>query len=117
MTRRLTFLLRSASWNAERGWATPKIGPYAPLVLDPSSTVFHYAFCLFEGMKAYRCEDGTVRLFRPDMNMARMNRSAARIALPVSASSSPSSRTHTDFILVSYSNSTAMPSQSSSRSS
>lgn len=33
-------------------------------------------------MKAYRCEDGTIRLFRPDMNMARMNRSAARIALP-----------------------------------
>jgi branched-chain amino acid aminotransferase len=44
------------------------------LSLDPSSTVFHYAFCLFEGMKAYRCEDGTVRLFRPDMNMKRMNR-------------------------------------------
>ena len=36
----------------------------------------------FEGMKAYRGEDGTIRLFRPDMNMARMNRSAARIALP-----------------------------------
>jgi branched-chain amino acid aminotransferase len=36
----------------------------------------------FEGMKAYRSEDGTIRLFRPDMNMARMNRSAARIALP-----------------------------------
>jgi hypothetical protein len=28
----------------------------------------------FEGMKAYRCEDGTIRLFRPDMNMHRMNR-------------------------------------------
>lgn len=34
-------------------------------------------------MKAYRQEDGTVRLFRPDKNMARMNRSAQRIALPV----------------------------------
>lgn len=45
-----------------------------PLELDPSSTVFHYAFTLFEGMKAYRQEDGTIRLFRPDMNMARMNR-------------------------------------------
>lgn len=46
----------------------------AKLELDPSSTVFHYAFTLFEGMKAYRQEDGTVRLFRPDKNMARMNR-------------------------------------------
>ncbi|WWC62927.1 branched-chain amino acid aminotransferase [Kwoniella dejecticola CBS 10117] len=70
------------NWNSANGWATPEIRPYAPLELDPSSTVFHYAFTLFEGMKAYRQEDGTVRLFRPDMNMARMNRSATRIALP-----------------------------------
>jgi hypothetical protein len=32
-----------------------------------------YLICSFEGMKAYRCDDGTVRLFRPDKNMARMN--------------------------------------------
>ncbi|WWD18768.1 branched-chain amino acid aminotransferase [Kwoniella shandongensis] len=69
-------------WSSASGWGTPIIKPYGPLELDPSSTVFHYAFTLFEGMKAYRQEDGTVRLFRPDMNMARMNRSAARIALP-----------------------------------
>lgn len=55
-----------------------------PLALDPSSTVFHYAQCLFEGMKAYRDVNGKVTLFRPDMNMLRMNRSAQRIALPVS---------------------------------
>ncbi|OXB33852.1 branched-chain amino acid aminotransferase [Cryptococcus neoformans] len=69
-------------WSSKNGWGTPHIKPYGPLELDPSSTVFHYAFTLFEGMKAYRQEDGTIRLFRPDMNMARMNRSAARIALP-----------------------------------
>ena len=34
-------------------------------------------------MKAYRHEDGTVTLFRPDMNMKRMNNSAQRLALPV----------------------------------
>lgn len=72
----------TVDWNSNTGWAEPLIQPYGPLSLDPSSTVFHYAFCLFEGMKAYRCEDGTIRLFRPDMNMARMNRTAARIALP-----------------------------------
>lgn len=33
-------------------------------------------------MKAYRGVDGKVRLFRPDMNMARMNRSALRAGLP-----------------------------------
>ncbi|WRT68092.1 branched-chain amino acid aminotransferase [Kwoniella shivajii] len=70
------------NWSSGNGWGNPEIKPYGKLELDPSSTVFHYAFTLFEGMKAYRQEDGTVRLFRPDMNMARMNRSAARIALP-----------------------------------
>ncbi|KAG7529412.1 hypothetical protein FFLO_05684 [Filobasidium floriforme] len=72
----------TVDWNSNTGWAEPKIETYGPLSLDPSSVVFHYAFCLFEGMKAYRCEDGTIRLFRPDMNMHRMNRTAARIALP-----------------------------------
>jgi branched-chain amino acid aminotransferase len=45
--------------------------------------VLHYAQTLFEGMKAYRDEDGKITLFRPDMNMKRMNNSARRIALPV----------------------------------
>jgi branched-subunit amino acid aminotransferase/4-amino-4-deoxychorismate lyase len=51
--------------------------------MEPSSTVLHYAQTLFEGMKAYRDEHGKVTLFRPDMNMKRMNNSARRIALPV----------------------------------
>jgi hypothetical protein len=54
-----------------------------PIHLEPSSTVLHYAQTLFEGMKAYRDENGKVTLFRPDMNMKRMNNSARRIALPV----------------------------------
>lgn len=37
---------------------------------------------LFEGMKAYRGVDGMIRLFRPDKNMARMNATAKRAALP-----------------------------------
>jgi branched-chain amino acid aminotransferase len=45
--------------------------------------VFHYGIECFEGMKAYKDKNGKIRLFRPDMNMARMNRSTERIALPV----------------------------------
>ena len=63
----------------------------------PSSTVLHYAQCLFEGLKAYRDKDGKVRLFRPDLNMARMNRSAKRLALPVRAHVSPIEPTLTRF--------------------
>lgn len=70
-------------WSHETGWGAPSIQPYGPLALDPSSTVLHYASTLFEGMKAYRDADsGVVRLFRPDKNMERMNRSAARLAFP-----------------------------------
>jgi len=69
-------------WESTTGWGTPTIRPYGPLTLEPSSTVLHYAQTLFEGMKAYRDERGKVTLFRPDMNMKRMNTSAQRIALP-----------------------------------
>lgn len=69
-------------WTAEAGWGTPKISPYHNLSLDPSTCVFHYAFELFEGMKAYRDKDNNIRTFRPIKNMERMNKSAERIALP-----------------------------------
>ena len=54
-----------------------------PLAVDPSSSVLHYAQAVFEGMKAYRDENGKVTLFRPEMNMKRMNEGASRLALPV----------------------------------
>ncbi|ODM17677.1 Branched-chain-amino-acid aminotransferase, mitochondrial [Aspergillus cristatus] len=46
------------------------------------SCVFHYAFECFEGMKAYKDNNGKNRLFRPDRNMQRLNKSTSRIALP-----------------------------------
>ncbi|KAI9892570.1 MAG: branched-chain-amino-acid transaminase bat2 [Vezdaea aestivalis] len=72
----------SIEWTASTGWHAPQITPYQNLSLDPATCVFHYAFCCFEGMKAYRCADDSIRLFRPDRNMARLNKSSARIALP-----------------------------------
>ncbi|KAJ3512732.1 hypothetical protein NLJ89_g3355 [Agrocybe chaxingu] len=69
-------------WTVEAGWGVPQIRPYGPLELEPSSTVLHYAQTIFEGMKAYQDPNGRVTLFRPDMNMKRMNTSAYRIALP-----------------------------------
>ncbi|WFC98618.1 branched-chain-amino-acid transaminase [Malassezia yamatoensis] len=69
-------------WTMEGGWGEPKIQPYAPLAFEPSSIVFHYAPTLFEGLKAYKDPKGNVRLFRPDLNAARLNRSADRLSLP-----------------------------------
>lgn len=69
-------------WSASSGWGAPQIKPYGPLCLEPSATVFHYAQELFEGLKAYRDANGKITMFRPDMNMKRMNNTAKRIALP-----------------------------------
>ena len=53
------------------GWHDGRIVPYGPLSLDPAAVVFHYAQEMFEGLKAYKSEDGRVLLFRPYMNAER----------------------------------------------
>ncbi len=58
-------------WHKDSGWAAPEIMPYGPMSIDPAASVFHYALECFEGMKAYKCADGHVRLFRPECNMER----------------------------------------------
>ena len=63
-------------------WQTPKITPYQPMSMDPSARVFHYGQAVFEGMKAYKDDDGKVWLFRPEDNYNRINKSAARLAMP-----------------------------------
>jgi branched-chain amino acid aminotransferase len=74
----------SIEWTAASGWHAPRLTPYQNLSLDPATCVFHYAFECFEGMKAYksRTDPSQLYLFRPNKNMERMNKSAARIALP-----------------------------------
>lgn len=65
-----------------KGWHTASIEPYRPLQLDPAAMCLHYGQLIFEGMKAYRGKDDSVYLFRPDMNIARMNASAERLVMP-----------------------------------
>lgn len=65
-----------------KGWYDPRIVPYHPLELDPSSMVFHYGQTMFEGLKAYKAEDGRILLFRPDKNLERANRSNKRLCIP-----------------------------------
>ncbi|XP_077994212.1 branched-chain-amino-acid aminotransferase, cytosolic-like [Glandiceps talaboti] len=69
-------------WTQDNGWEKPQISPFANLSFHPATSVFHYAVELFEGMKAYRGVDNKVRIFRPELNMARMLSSAERASLP-----------------------------------
>ncbi len=63
-------------------WKNPEVVPYGPLTLDPSTRVFHYGQAVFEGMKAYKDDQGEIFLFRPDENFHRLNKSSERLAMP-----------------------------------
>jgi branched-chain amino acid aminotransferase len=69
-------------WSAERGWHDGKLEPYGPFALDPATAVFHYGQELFEGLKAYRQDSGSVVMFRPQANAARFNDGCRRMAMP-----------------------------------
>lgn len=69
-------------YSREKGWYDPRIVPYGPLPMDPATMVFHYGQAIFEGLKAYKSKDGKVYLFRPDMNMKRINNSNERMSIP-----------------------------------
>lgn len=69
-------------WTEEKGWSKPLISPMHDLVFHPASKVLHYAQELFEGMKAFKSKDGRILLFRPEVNMERMLKTAERASLP-----------------------------------
>lgn len=69
-------------YSTEKGWYDPRIVPYGPLQLDPSTMVLHYGQAIFEGLKAYKAADGRVLLFRPEKNMERTNMSNDRLCIP-----------------------------------
>ena len=70
------------NYDEGKGWHDPRIVPYGPIELDPAAMCLHYGQEVFEGLKAYRTEDGRILLFRPDRNMARLNSSNERLCIP-----------------------------------
>jgi len=67
---------------ADGEWGNFRIIPYQGFVLDPQSKALQYCQCIFEGMKATRGRDGVPQLLRPELNIARFNRSAWRMCMP-----------------------------------
>lgn len=68
-------------YTEKDGWHNAKIVPFDYIPIHPASTVLHYGAEIFEGMKAYRTEDG-YQMFRPLENLKRLNNSAERLCLP-----------------------------------
>ncbi|AEV34100.1 branched-chain amino acid aminotransferase [Owenweeksia hongkongensis] len=63
-------------------WEEPEIKPYGPMSFTPALHTLHYGQALFEGQKAYYMSDGTIGIFRPEMNAKRLNHSAKRMFMP-----------------------------------
>ena len=68
-------------YSVEKGWHNPRIEPYGPMALDPSTMVLHYGQAVFEGLKAYRTDQGGIQLFRPLDNFKRLNRSSKMLCI------------------------------------
>jgi len=69
-------------YAAGQGWHSARIQPYGPFSFDPACAVLHYAQEIFEGLKAFRRDDGRIALFRAIDNVRRFNRSATRMCMP-----------------------------------
>lgn len=69
-------------YTPEKGWHNPRIEPYGPMTIDPSTMVLHYGQSIFEGLKAFKTPSDAIQLFRPEENFRRFNRSAHRMCIP-----------------------------------
>lgn len=73
----------TSTWTPDQGWHDSAVRPYGPFMVDPACAVLHYAQQILEGLKAYRHDDGSIWTFRPELNAARFQHSAERMALPL----------------------------------
>jgi branched-chain amino acid aminotransferase len=63
-------------------WSRPTIKPYGDINISPAMSAIHYGQSIFEGLKAFKSDNGETLVFRPDMNWERMNNSAQRLCMP-----------------------------------
>lgn len=63
-------------------WEPGRLIKDAQVRVNEAANIFHYGQGAFEGLKAYRCQDDSVNLFRPEQNAARMQQSCQRLLMP-----------------------------------
>src|SRR5215218_840444 len=64
-------------------WETVQIVPFANLSMSPSTLALHYGQTVFEGMKAFRMDDGRLNIFRIDKHYERLTRSLDRMCMAI----------------------------------
>lgn len=73
---------RYRAYTKDGKWQKGELTTDKYLHIHEGSNVFHYGQGLFEGLKAYKTKKGTVQLFRPDLNIIRINQGLDRIVAP-----------------------------------
>ncbi len=73
---------RYRAWTQDGKWDGGALTEDVNITIHEGSNVFHYGQAIFEGLKAYRHQDGKIYLFRPDMNFERINEGMERIVAP-----------------------------------
>jgi len=63
-------------------WQVPEIIPFGDFSISPANATLHYGQTVFEGMKAFHGEDGSIRIFRMQDHLERLNRSCKRMCIP-----------------------------------
>lgn len=71
----------TASWRDGK-WSKLELTTDPTVHISECAGVLQYAQTVFEGLKAYRTEDGRIFTFRPDLNAQRLIDSANRLAIP-----------------------------------
>jgi branched-chain amino acid aminotransferase len=69
-------------WSEAGGWSNGRFLPFGPLSVSPAAAGLHYGQSMFDGLKAFRGDDGQLRVFRLDRHMARMAEGATRLCMP-----------------------------------
>lgn len=75
-----TDYMLTSDFNGET-WSEMSLEPLADLKMHPGTSVLHYGQAIFEGLKAYKTDEGKVNIFRLKDNLSRLNKSAERMKM------------------------------------
>ncbi len=63
-------------------WSSGRLCSDTDITMSIAANCLHYGQAMFEGLKAFACEDGKVRVFRPDANSRRLNTTTSYLLMP-----------------------------------
>ncbi|MCE3282286.1 MAG: branched-chain amino acid aminotransferase [Chitinophagaceae bacterium] len=63
-------------------WMAAQVIPFGDMLISPAALALHYGQSVFEGMKAFRMQDGRINIFRLEKHWERLNSSLHRMCMP-----------------------------------